>query len=390
MRRVRLLALLACAAVSGCASITGGDVQGMRVTTLEKSGEEIVGARCKVANDKGAWTVETPGEIQVRRSNNAISVTCEKPPLPAGHASVPSVTRDAMYGNILFGGLIGLAIDHSSGAGYEYSTHVSVVMGTFTTVGAAPPVTNVRARPRHDRPGDLPEASGFADYRDVTAVPSPKARAAYQEFLGKPFPRAFAISENGGFHSSWSRPGAVTRAVSLCEERTRGACRLYAYDDVVVWRPGAITVTVAPPSAGGSAPKAAPSARRPAPVAGAPAAAAVVPVSSPAVPAEHLFVAPAKSDFAKIDDPLAMPLVDAQARARYVERYLTLKSPKAWAIGPGGEWSYLTNDPRSMKTVLERCNGYRKGGCWLYAVDENVVWREDPAQRTTIERLQAK
>jgi len=355
----------------------------MRVTTLEKSGEEIVGARCKVANDKGAWTLETPGEIQVRRSNNAISVTCEKPPLPAGHASVPSITRDAMYGNILFGGLIGLAIDHSSGAGYEYSTHVSVVMGTLTTVGAAPPATNVRARLKHDRPGDLPEASGFADYRDVSAVPSPKARVGYQEFLGKPFPRAFAISENGGFYSSWSRSEAVPRAVSLCEERTKGACRLYAYDDVVVWRPGEITVASARASAGGGAPRAATSARKPGP-------AAAAPVASPAVPAEHLFVAPAKSDFAKIDDALAMPLVDAQARARYVERYLTLKSPKAWAIGPGGEWSYLANDPRSMKTVLERCNGYRKGGCWLYAVDENVVWKDDPAQRTTIERLQAK
>lgn len=376
MRHVAFAALLACALVSGCASITGSDVQSMRVTTLDKAGEEVSGAACKLTNDKGAWALSSPGEVQVRRSNNAISVTCEKAPLPVGHASVPSITRDAMFGNLLFGGLVGMAIDHSSGAAYEYSTHVSVVMGGFTTVSAAPPVGNVRNRLKHDKQGDLPEASGFADFRDVSAVPSPKARAGYQEWLEKPLPRAFAISENGGFFSSWNRADTAPRAVKLCEERAKSACRLYAYDDVVVWRPGEIKVAAAPADAGGGARK---------PVQGA-----VTPVASPAVPAEHLFVAPAKSTFAKIDDPLAIPLIDAQARARYVERYLTLKSPKAWAIGPRGEWSYLANDPRSMKTALERCNGARNGGCWLYAVDENVVWNEDPAQRTTIERLRAR
>jgi hypothetical protein len=377
MRHVAFLVLFTGAAVSGCASITGSDVQGIRVTTLEKSGEEIAGVRCKLANDKGAWAVDTPGEVQVRRSNNAITVSCEKAPLPAGHASVPSITRDAMYGNILFGGLIGAAIDHSSGAAYEYSTHVSVVMGGFNTVTAAPPMTNVRNRMKHDKPGDLPEPSGFADFRDVSAVPSPRARAAYQEWLGKPFPRAFAISEDGRWYASWSRPETAPRALKLCEERTGKSCRLYAYDDVVVWRPGEITVAAT------AAPVAAERARKPAPSERKLEA-------SPAIPAEHLFVAPSKSGFARIDDPLAMPLVDAQARARYVERYLTLKAPKAFAIGPGGEWSYLANDPRSMKTVLERCNGYRKGGCSLYAVDDTVVWSDDPAQRMTLERLQPR
>jgi len=367
MRHVSLCVLLACAMVSGCASITGSDSQGMRVTTLEKSGDEIGGARCRLVNDKGAWMVETPGEVQVRRSNNAISVTCEKEPLPAGHASVPSITRGAMYGNLLFGGVIGIAIDHSSGAGYEYSTHVSVVMGGFTTVTAVPPATNSSTGKAHDRPGDLPEPSGFADFRDVSAVPSPKARAGYQDFLSKPFPRAFAIGEDGGWYASWNRSDSATRAVNICAERAKKNCRLYAYDDVVVWRPGEIAVVA---KQGRDAP--------------APAN------TSAAVPAAHLFVAPAKTGFAKIEDPLAMPLVDRQGREKYVERYLILKAPKAFAIGPGGEWSYLANDPRSMKTVLERCNGYRKGGCWLYAVDENVVWSDDPAQRTTMERLQPR
>lgn len=379
MRHVALLVLLTSAAVSGCASITGSDVQSMRVTTLDKAGEEVSGAACKLTNDKGAWTLKSPGEIQVRRSNNAITVNCEKSPLPAGHASVPSITRDAMFGNILFGGLIGVAIDHSSGAAYEYSTHVSVVMGAFTTVTAAPPMTNVRSRMKHDKPGDLPEPSGFADFRDVSAVPSPRARAAYQEWLGKPFPRAFAISEDGRWYASWARAETAPRALKLCEERTRKTCRLYAYDDVVVWRPGEITVVATP-------------APVPRTAEGAPTPAASVRKTSAgvAMPAEHLFLAPSKSGFAKIDDALAIPLVDAQARARFVERYLTLKAPKAFAIGPSGEWSFLANDPRSMKTVLERCNGYRKGGCSLYAVDENVVWSDDPAQRTTIERLQAQ
>jgi hypothetical protein len=370
--------------VSGCASMSGGETQAMRVTATEASGEEVPGASCRLTNDKGAWNVRTPGEVQVRRSNNAITVSCDKKPLATGHASVPSMTRDAMYGNLLFGGLIGIAIDHSSGAGYEYSPHVNVVMGTFTTVVASPPDAGGK-RVQHDGRGNLPEASGFADYREVTAVPSPRARSAYQAFLGRKFPRAFVLNEHGTWQITSGGSDAVPRALRLCAERHQ-VCRLYAYDDVVVWRAeDSVAIASAAP-----APKPA-AAQKPAPRrAPAPAESTVITTSANKIPADHIFVAPTDTGFAKLSDPYALPFVDAGARERYQQRYLILRAPKAFAIGARGQWQYLANDPRSMKTILERCEASNKGTCWLYAVDDRVVWSEDSEKRISIDKLQLR
>ena len=249
MKSLPLLVIACTLLASGCASMSAGETQALHVTATQASGDDVPGAKCRLSNDKGAWNVETPGEVHVRRSNNALSVSCEKKLLPTGNATVPSITRDAMYGNLLFGGLIGLAIDHSSGAGYEYSPHVNVVMGSFTTIVAAPPATNGKPD-AHDKEGSLPEASGFADFRDVTAVPTPRARPTYQEFLGKRFPRAFVLSESGGWQMASGRGDAVARALSLCAERHL-RCRLYAYNDVVVWRAEDSAAIAATAPAGG-------------------------------------------------------------------------------------------------------------------------------------------
>ena len=384
MKPLPLLAFACMLLVSGCASMTAGETQAVHVTATQASGDDVPGAKCRLANDKGAWNVETPGEVHVRRSNNALSVSCEKKLLPPGTATVPSITRDAMYGNLLFGGLIGLAIDHSSGAGYEYSPHVNVVMGSFTTIVAAPPATNGKPD-AHDKESSLPEASGFADFRDVTAVPTPRARSTYQEFLGRRFPRAFVLSENGGWQMASGRGDAVARALSLCAERHL-RCRLYAYDDVVVWR-AEDSAAIAPAATAAGARKTDPQARPTAPPQPQPAAKSA---DANKAPAEHLFVAPAESGFAKLADPLALPFVDATARERYQQRYLILKAPKAFAIGAQGQWQYLANDPRTMKTILERCNASNKGSCWLYAVDDKVVWSDDPDKRISIDKLQPR
>jgi hypothetical protein len=380
MRSLPLLVIACTLFASGCASMSAGETQALHVTATQASGDDVPGAKCRLSNDKGAWNVETPGEVHVRRSNNALSVSCEKKLLPAGNATVPSITRDAMYGNLLFGGLIGLAIDHSSGAGYEYSPHVNVVMGSFTTVVAGPPAANDKPG-KHDTMGNLPEASGFADFRDVTAVPTPRARSAYQEFLGRRFPRAFVLSENGGWRVASGRGDAVARALSLCAERHL-RCRLYAYDDVVVWRAEDSAAIAAAPQAAGAHKTELPPA--------VPPESTTKSAGADSAPKEHLFVTPADTGFAKLSDSLALPFVDAAARERYQQRYLTLKAPKAFAIGARGQWQYLANDPRTMKTILERCNASNKGSCWLYAVDDQVVWSDDPDKRVSIDKLKPR
>lgn len=86
------------------------------------------------------------------------------------------------------------------------------------------------------RPGIVsrPAASGFAGLDEVGKVPVSVANQAnYQRFLGLPLPRAFAVSDRGGWGSS-TGDYAVGRALGNCQ-RFGANCKLYAVDNDVVW-----------------------------------------------------------------------------------------------------------------------------------------------------------
>lgn len=77
----------------------------------------------------------------------------------------------------------------------------------------------------------------FAAIDNVDAIPyiQQKGREQYRVFLGKPTPRAFAVSTSGGW--SWAEDGddPVGRVLASCRRSSGEACRLYAIDDDVVW-----------------------------------------------------------------------------------------------------------------------------------------------------------
>jgi len=98
------------------------------------------------------------------------------------------------------------------------------------------------------RPGQQsPAASGHADINDRSRLAGfrPEVREAYERFLNRPLPRAFALSDNGGSYQAWSRvprdpadsPDPAVRVISGCEKFHQSRCRLYAVDRVVVYRP---------------------------------------------------------------------------------------------------------------------------------------------------------
>ncbi len=128
---LRLLALAAIAPFfTGCASIVSGQNQSLSVETLQ-AGKPFSGAACKLDNDKGSWYVTTPGSVTVRRSMEAINLRCEKDGMEPGVAAVQSATKGMAFGNILFGGFIGAAVDVGSGAAYDYPVLIQVPMGTL-------------------------------------------------------------------------------------------------------------------------------------------------------------------------------------------------------------------------------------------------------------------
>jgi hypothetical protein len=154
-RLFSLIAILAASlALGGCASITGGTQQSVSVETRQET-VSVSGAACELVNAKGKWFLTSPGSVQIQRSNDDLQVTCNKPGLEAGSASVVSIVKPGMVGNFFFGGIIGVAIDHASGAAYDYPNMIQVMMGQMTKVGYTEghATTHTTANPAGGTPG---------------------------------------------------------------------------------------------------------------------------------------------------------------------------------------------------------------------------------------------
>ena len=135
LRCVWMFAVTALLALSGCASITGGQEQSLSVETRNAQAT-VSGALCELSNDKGKWFTSSPGSVVVRRSHEALAVICKKDGIEPGQVSVESTTKASMAGNILFGGLIGAAVDHGTGAAYQYPPLIQVLMGQTSLTSA--------------------------------------------------------------------------------------------------------------------------------------------------------------------------------------------------------------------------------------------------------------
>lgn len=124
-KRVSLLAVML---LTGCASITGSKNQPVSIQAVH-TGKSIEGADCTLTNDKGTWFAKTPGSVVVQKSGQDMVIRCEKDGIPAGSTTVASSANAGAWGNILFGGIIGYAVDAGTGAAFDYPTSLSVQMG---------------------------------------------------------------------------------------------------------------------------------------------------------------------------------------------------------------------------------------------------------------------
>ncbi|HEY0837901.1 MAG TPA: hypothetical protein VGE72_28555 [Azospirillum sp.] len=141
---VRFGALLTLASGLGaCASITAGTTQTVAVDTNPQKPAE-----CKLSNEKGSWSVpRTPGSTTVTKAYGPLSVTCSSGDGHVGQTTVESTTAGAAFGNIIAGGIIGAAVDMSSGAAYTYPAQVLVPMQPTTADKPALPLrTEVPAK----------------------------------------------------------------------------------------------------------------------------------------------------------------------------------------------------------------------------------------------------
>ncbi|GAA4408045.1 hypothetical protein [Quisquiliibacterium transsilvanicum] len=153
----RLCAVAVVAALStGCASIVGGTSQVVSVEALDAD-RKVSGAQCSLKNPKGEYFVTTPGTVTINRAYDDLLVKCELAGYDAGTTSAKSTTKAMAFGNIIFGGVVGGAVDIASGAAYEYPSMITVKM---------------RSLAAGEKPAEQPAASPGPS----AAVPADQAR----------------------------------------------------------------------------------------------------------------------------------------------------------------------------------------------------------------------
>ncbi|WP_019465838.1 hypothetical protein [Dyella japonica] len=134
-------AVIACAlSVSACASIVGGRYQNIQVET--RAADQSIRADCTLSNGEGQVRVMTPGTATVHRSSHDLNVSCQKDGKQIGQQSYDSSIRGLVWGNIVFGGLIGIVVDFSDGASHHYPDKVSVMVPSSYVAATSTPISN--------------------------------------------------------------------------------------------------------------------------------------------------------------------------------------------------------------------------------------------------------
>ena len=121
---LRIFAVLPLLALGACATIVEGGDQTVTVVT------DPAGATCTLTREGAAVGAvnPTPGSVVVKKSKEDVSIVCEKEGHLDSTAKLTSDFQTMTLGNVLIGGVIGVAVDSASGAMHEYPDSITVVL----------------------------------------------------------------------------------------------------------------------------------------------------------------------------------------------------------------------------------------------------------------------
>ena len=119
-----LFAAAALGTLSGCATLVRGSSQTVTANT------QPPGARCEFQHPHAPAVVaeRTPQTVTLEKSKDDVTVVCRKDGYLDASAPLRSVFEGWTFGNILFGGLVGVAVDAGSGAMHDYPQSVTLVL----------------------------------------------------------------------------------------------------------------------------------------------------------------------------------------------------------------------------------------------------------------------
>lgn len=138
-----LLLVMATGVLGGCATIIKGGGQTVTVSTTP------VAAACTLDRAGGRIGVieTTPGTIPIERSKNDLTVTCVKDGYQTATVTITPAFNGVTFGNLIAGGIIGFAVDASTGASYTMREDIRLDLAPAVAPVVAPGVTPIRLSP---------------------------------------------------------------------------------------------------------------------------------------------------------------------------------------------------------------------------------------------------
>jgi dienelactone hydrolase len=84
---------------------------------------------------------------------------------------------------------------------------------------------------------------------------------------------------------------------------------------------------------------------------------------------------PQATGYATIFDVAQIPWLSSGAKARGYSKFLSVRTPRAFAISEAGYWGWANGPNETISRALAHCNQVSPKPCALYAIDDIVVWR---------------
>src|ERR1700761_5396635 len=127
----RALCAAALVSLAGCALVTRGTEQDIRIETVSAEGRSLATADCRQVNGASEASKGTPG-LKVRRSYDDLVIRCETDGHLIASARVGSRADMALV-SLVVGGVISATVDQLSGAAYAYPDWITLVAGQERT-----------------------------------------------------------------------------------------------------------------------------------------------------------------------------------------------------------------------------------------------------------------
>lgn len=118
--------------LQACSTITTGTTQAVAIQT-----PGVERADCELKSEGiGVKTVVSPATIVLDKSQHNVEVRCRKKCFTDGVGIINSMTEEMVAGNLIVGGVVGLAVDAGSGAMNKYDPQVQIAMSPIKSCKA--------------------------------------------------------------------------------------------------------------------------------------------------------------------------------------------------------------------------------------------------------------